>query len=98
MRLSMKIGKRIFLITVRNENSFHRPERLPTFLRFMLPPGTDGCGGENLPFRPGRNLATEKNHVSARGGSSLLLNFDLPLGAVGCAGEISCFRPGRRDV
>jgi len=89
MRLSMKIGKRIF---------FYRPGRLFTFLRFKLPPRAEVCGGENLFFRPGRNLAVGKKHVSARGGSFLLFHFDLPLGADGCFELILPFRPRRRDV
>ena len=75
-----------------------RPGRKPPSLRLELPLGAEPCGGGNLPFRSGRKLAPEKNHVSARSGSSLFRNFAFPPEAEGRTGKISYFRPRRKAV
>ena len=75
-----------------------RPGRKSPSLRLELPPGAEPCGGRYLPFRPGRKLAPEKNHVSAPSGSSLFRNFAFPPEAEGRAGKISYFRPWRKAV
>jgi len=89
MRLSMKIGKRIF---------FRRPGRLLTFLRFKLAPRAEVCGGENLPLRPRRNLAPGKIHACARGANSNPTNFDLAPRAQAPFSETLPLRPRRWDV
>jgi len=69
MRLSMKIGKRIF---------FSPPRAVVHFFKIRA------CAGKNLCLRPGRNLESDELCPCARGASTLLRNFAFAPEAEGC--------------